>query len=157
MLSTYIYVDRKASESELVSAFAGAFALGGDQVAVIGEEDYEALGDAWSHSRTQVVLRYSVIPGDFPLSLLLHTRDDRPNDFLSVVRFAARQLNASILTDEIEAQYDDDWLLVAPSGATAIVRENVDDLDGDDSAIALIPESRAIYDSLVHHPLAATQ
>lgn len=156
MFSTYMYIDRVVSDRNLVSAFALAFGVDSDQVAVIGEDDYDALGDAWDNSRTQLVLRRSVLSGDFPLSLLLGSRNDCPEDFLGVVKMVARELGAPVLTDEIAAQYDDDFLLVAPSGATAIVAEDVDDLDGDDSAIILVPESRALYESLVHRPLVTT-
>lgn len=157
MLSTYMYIDREIPGSELVRAFADGFGVEGDQVVVIAEDDYEALGNAWSESRTQVVLRQSVIPGDFPLSLLVDTRTDRPGDFLAVVKSIARKLDAPILTDEIDLPFQDDWLLVAPDGNSAIVSEGLDDLDGDDSAIVLGPESRAIYESLVHRPLAAAR
>lgn len=156
MFSTYIYIDRAVPDRGLVSAFALAFGVESDQVAVVDEDDYDALGDAWANSRFQVVLRRSALPGDFPLSLLLGARSDRPEDFLAVVRIVSRELGAPILTDEIVAQFDDDYLLVAPSGATAIVTERLDDLDSDEAAIILVPESRALYESLVHRPLVAT-
>lgn len=156
MFSTYIYIDRAVSHRGLESAFALAFSVENDQVAVVDEDDYDALGDAWANSRIQVVLRRSALPGDFPLSLLLDTRNDCPEDFLAIMKTASRELGAPILTDEIGAQFDDDYLLVAPSGATAIVTERLDERDSDESAIILVPESRAVYEFLIHRPLVAT-
>ncbi|MDQ3653558.1 MAG: hypothetical protein M3457_00580 [Chloroflexota bacterium] len=127
-----------------------------EEVAVVDEADYDAVGDRWSDLMVHILLRRSMEAGDFPLALQLSSRADRPEDFLAVVRIVSRELGAPILTDEIEAQFDDDYLLVAPSGATVIVTERLDDLDSDEPAIILVPESRALYESLVHRPLVAT-
>ncbi|MBA3277086.1 MAG: hypothetical protein H0T72_14995 [Chloroflexia bacterium] len=47
MFSTYIYVDRAVPDGRLMSAFTLSFDVENDQVVVVGEDDYDALGDAW--------------------------------------------------------------------------------------------------------------
>ncbi len=156
MFGTDFYVDRNVPDKDLQCAFAAGFGVDPEEVAVVPETDYEAVGDRWSDLTVRILLRQSMEAGDIPLALQISSRADRPGDLLAVVKTVARELGATILTDEIEAQYDDDFLLVAPSGATAIVTENLDDLDSTEPAIFLTPESRALYESLVHRPLVTT-
>jgi len=103
MFSTYIYVDRAVPDGRLMSAFALSFDVENDQVVVVGEDDYDALGDAWDDPGILLVLRRSVFSGDFPLALLLDSRNDCPEDFLAAVKTVARELGAPILTGETRA------------------------------------------------------
>lgn len=158
MMSTYLYTDRLLSDRELIGAFATAFAVEADQVVALAEDDDDALGRAWKNARIEVVVRTATIPGDFPQSLLVHTRNSQPDDFLGVVKTVATRLDTPILTDEIGVNpVFDDWLLVAPSGASAVVSADPAALDRDQASLELTPESRATYASLVHHPLLSAR
>lgn len=157
MFSSDFHIDRHIPALDLKRAFAAGFGVQTEEVAVVDEGDYDAVGDHWDDLTVKVLLRQSIASGDFPLALRISTRNDQPRDLLAVLKTIAGELGAPILTDEIGSQYDDDFLLVAPSGATAIVMENLDEPDGDEPAIVLVPESRAIYESLVHRPLVSAR
>jgi hypothetical protein len=51
----------------------------------------------------------------------------------------------------------DDWLLIAPSGSSAVVSADSTALDRDQPSLELTPETRATYASLVHHPLMSAR
>lgn len=158
MMSTYLYTDHLLSHLELIGAFAAAFAVEADQVLAFAEDDDEALERAWENVRVEIVVRTATIPGDFPQSLLVHTRHSQPDNFLNIVETAAARLDAPILTDEIGVNpVFDDWLLVAPSGSSAVVSADPTALDRDEPSLELTPESRATYASLVHHPLLSAR
>lgn len=158
MMSTYLYTDRLLSNRELIGAFATAFAVEADQVVALAEDDDEALERAWENVRVEVLVRTATIPGDFPQSLLVHTRHSQPEDVLGVIETAAARLDAPILTDEIGVNpVFDDWLLIAPSGANAVVSADPMALDRDQPSIELTPESRATFASLIHHPLMSAR
>ena len=133
------------------------FGVAPDQVAVIAEDDVEALGKAWANESIRLVLRHARVPGDFPQSLLLDVHDNVTGDFLAAIEKVSRQLDVAVLTDEVgvEPAFDDDWLLVTPGGSNAVISVDTDMLDADVPAIVLTPDSRKTYESLMHRPLVA--
>jgi len=150
------YVDRDVSNDAVIKAFAGALRIDRASIQVWpqGEVDDRS---------TAVIVQHGREAGDFPILLRLSVAEEigvrAVQDLIGLAQSLARSLQAPLITDAVGVNplFDGDWLLVAPSGATAVVSENVEDLDGDESAIVLVPESRAIYESLVHHPLVASR
>ncbi len=67
MFGTDFYVDRNVPDKDLQCAFAAGFGVDPEEVAVVPETDYEAVGDRWSDLTVRILLRRSMEAGDFPL------------------------------------------------------------------------------------------
>nr|MBA3276252.1 hypothetical protein [Chloroflexia bacterium] len=83
----------------------------------------------------------------------LMVREDNP-DLHALLRNAAQNLDASILTDELDVTpySDSEWLMFTPDGHSAIVHADGEEFGAEDPAIILTPTSRAFH--RVHCPPA---
>lgn len=149
-----IQIDRDVSRAALVDAVAVAFGVAPDEVSIwpVGN-----VADAGA----SVVLQVGRVGGDFQTLLRIAAAEaiaaQAKRDLLQLVRAIAASLDAAVITDSVgvEPAFDDDWLLVTPHGATAVVRADLDALTSDVPTVILVPESRATYALLMRRELAA--
>ncbi len=146
MFNTDLYIDRLIPNGSLADAFGRAYGVSADQVAVVDQDDHEGLGDAWRQPGVRLLLRTSRLRGDFPAAVELMVREDNP-DLHALLQRAAQNLDASILTDELDVtpHSDSEWLMFTPDGHSAIIHADDEDFGAEDPAIVLTPKSRALY------------
>lgn len=110
------------------------------------QEDYEQLGSTWAQPKVKMVLRTSVLRGDFPLAIELRLREDTP-DLPKLLSGAARTLAASILTDELVVNplFTSEWLMFTPDGDAIVIETDGDEFGADEPAIIMTPDSREVY------------
>ena len=155
MFNTDLYIDRIVPDVELARAFGRALGVRPDRVAVVPEDDLDAIEQAWK--RVDVLLRTSRVRGEFPLAVDLMVRDLRRSQILPMLERAAKSLHAAILTDEVGVNplSDSEWLLIGPDGTATRVYADAEEFGADDPAIILIGDSRRILHELqIEAPLA---
>lgn len=133
-------------DSAIRSAFAAALALDTRDVGVWRR------GQVLDRTTTAIV-QTSAVLGDFAYQLSVTvdvdlTKLDQRAKLLDIARTLARELSTIVVTDDVgvDAAFDDDFLLVAPDGATEIVQADLDAMEND--AIVLVPESRSRYEAI---------
>lgn len=152
MYGTDVYLDQTPSTIDLANAFALTLGVSSKRVVVIDQEDYQQLGSTWANPKVAMVLRTSVLRGDFPVALEIRVREDTP-DLRTLLSGAAQLLGASILTDELVVNplFTSDWLMFTPDGEAIAIETDEQEFAADEPAIVMTPESRRIYDEHQRH------
>jgi hypothetical protein len=142
-----ILLESAVSDRKVANAVAEAFGV--DRVTVWQVGQVESL-DA------DILIQREDIPGEFPHSLQLTATDRERTDeqVIEGLRTLARLLGQFLLTDEagFTPAFDDDFLLVSPSGDTVMVDARNDALS--EGRIELTPESRQRRARLLATPTA---
>jgi len=132
-------------DSAIRSASAAALALDTSDVGVWRR------GQVLDRTTTAIV-QTSAIDGDFPYQMSVTVggdlaKPDLQEKLLDIARILARELSTIVVTDDVGVNpaFDDDFLLVAPDGATEIVQADLDAMEHD--TIVLVPESRSRYEA----------
>ncbi len=147
MFATTIYLDRIIPTDQLAAIFAVAAGVEPNRVARITRIDFEQSPRHWFTDDHAVGLQTWKEGGDFPFAVEFISRST-PH-LRAVLDRAARDLDVAILTDELDADlFDTGWRVITPNGLSAIVHADSDQLDSDDPAIVLEPDSRARYQAL---------
>ena len=146
-----VLLEAPATDEKIASAMAEAFGV--DRVTVwpmaqVADPDVDLL------------VERDTQPGDFPFVLTLGATPRSGLDSLTDeqvvarLRLLAQRLGQSFLTDAagITPVFDDDFLLVSPSGDSIVVQVTFDGLS--EGRIALTPESRRRRARLMATPLA---
>lgn len=147
MFSTDLYIDRILPERHLADAFGPAFGVATEQVAVIPNELVQQIANDWKSATIRMVLRTSVQDGSFPLVLGLLLRESKPVDFVCRLEEAAKELGASLLTDEtsVNDHSDSEYLLIGADGRSEVVHLDTTDWDSESPTFELVPASRRIH------------
>ncbi len=139
-------IARTVPDLAIRSAFASALALDASDVGVWRR------GQVLDRTTTAIV-QTAAIDGDFPFRMSVTVdgdivRLDHQAMLLDIARTLARELSTIVVTDDVGVNpaFDDDFLLVAPDGATEIVQADLDAMEND--AIVLVSESRARYEAI---------
>jgi hypothetical protein len=78
---------------------------------------------------------------------------------LDIARRLASELQTIVVTDDVGVNpaFDDDFLMVAPDGATEVVQADLDAME--QNSIVLMTESRSRYEAMESaiHPVAANR
>ncbi len=147
MFATTIYLDRIIPPDQLAVIFAAAAGVEPNRVARITRGDFEQSPRHWFRDDHALGLQTWDEGGDFPFAVEFISRST-PN-LRAVLDRAAHDLDVAILTDGLDADlFDTGWRVIMPDGSSAIVHADPDQLDGDDPAIVLEPDSRARYQAL---------
>lgn len=157
MFTTEMYIDRAIGHADLEKAFAHAFRLPIGRVAIVNDEDLDAVAHAWNNPATDLLLRTAMVRGDFPQVVDLMLRGEAPDDFQQRLAGVAAYLRVGILTDEliVDPYSDTEWLLITPDGEATVVTADEEEFVADDPAIILIGDSRRILHELqIETPLA---
>ncbi len=147
MFATTIYLDKSIPIGQLAKAFAAATSIAPDQVVTMTRADFERSPRHWFNEEHRIGLQWWHERGDFPLAIEIVSRFNL--DARTVLPYVAHDLGVAILTEPLDADLlDTGWRAIVPDGSSAIVFADADELDADDPAIILEPESRARYRAL---------
>lgn len=146
-------------DTSIRAAFAAALAVDANKVSVW------PVGQVMDRSAT-VIVQTSNIGGDFRFQMSVTISDpdavsnaERKGMLLDIVRSLANKLQMIVVTDDagVNPAFDDDFLLVAPNGATEVVQADLNAMEED--SIVLVPESRLRYEAmeLANHPVTANR
>jgi len=142
-----VLLESAATDREIAQAMARAFGVERVTVWPMGEvDDLDA----------DILVQRENVPGEFPLALQITATDrERSGDeVIAGVRTLAQLLGQFLLTDEagVTPAFDDDFLLISPTGETIMVAARNDALS--EGRIELTPRSRARRNRLIATPLA---
>jgi hypothetical protein len=142
-------IEQELADPQVRNAFAAAFNVDAKCVTVW------PLGQVMDQS-ADVVIQTSNLGGDFPIQYSVTMRDgkaaaERQAHLLEVVQELASRLQTIVITDDVGVNpaFDDDFLMVAPDGATRVVQADLDAMDEDQ--IVLTPASRAVHQAMLRH------
>jgi hypothetical protein len=122
-----VLLEFPATDAEIAHAVAAAYGVEKVTVWPVAEVDDVS---------ADIVVQREDFPGEFPQSLALTATNDSDavklteNEVIERMRSIARTLGRCLLTDEagIDPVFSDDYLLVTPSGDTAVVQVTVEGL-----------------------------
>ncbi len=140
-------------------AFAAAFTMEPSDVGVW------PVGQVMDRS-AMVIVQTSDIGGDFRFQMSVTISDsdavsiaERKGMLLDIARRLASELQTIVVTDDVGVNpaFDDDFLMVAPDGATEVVQADLDAME--QNSIVLMTESRSRYEAMESaiHPVAANR